>query len=62
MTMQTPTGNPVPLPGGLPDPAQLARLANAFFSAPPGIAAAPEVAAGSGATGGVPSALPAAAP
>ncbi|WP_322044778.1 family 2A encapsulin nanocompartment cargo protein cysteine desulfurase [Paraburkholderia sp. J67] len=81
MTMQTPIGNPgsaasgVPpavLPGGLPDPAQLARLANAFFNAPPGGVAAPplaapppaapEVAAGSGAVGGLPSALPAAAP
>ncbi|WP_322054976.1 family 2A encapsulin nanocompartment cargo protein cysteine desulfurase [Paraburkholderia bannensis] len=62
MTMQTPTGNPAPLPGGLPDPAQLARLANAFFSAPPGGVATPDVAAGSGAVGGVPSALPAAAP
>ncbi|POR46886.1 cysteine desulfurase /L-selenocysteine selenide-lyase (L-alanine-forming) [Paraburkholderia eburnea] len=62
MTMQTPTGNPAPLPGGLPDPAQLARLANAFFRAPPGGVAAPEVVTGSGAVGGVPSALPAAAP
>ncbi|MBB3258974.1 cysteine desulfurase/selenocysteine lyase [Paraburkholderia bannensis] len=68
MTMQTPTGNPVPLPGGLPDPAQLAQLANAFFSAPPGGVGAlhqpgaPQIAAGSGATGGVPGALPAAAP
>lgn len=73
MTMQTPTGNPlaasalpdVPapaLPAGLPDPAQLARLATEFFSALPGEAAAPEFSAGSGAVGGVPSALPAAAP
>ncbi|WP_118185036.1 family 2A encapsulin nanocompartment cargo protein cysteine desulfurase [Paraburkholderia phosphatilytica] len=77
MTMQTPTANPavagtspdVPgavlpagLPAGLPDPAALARLASEFFSAPPGRAVAPDVAAGSGAVGGVPSALPAAAP
>lgn len=73
MTMQTPIANPaglggladVPaatLPAGLPDPATLARLATEFFSAPPGTAVAPEVSAGSGAVGGVPSALPAAAP
>ncbi|WP_322008919.1 family 2A encapsulin nanocompartment cargo protein cysteine desulfurase [Paraburkholderia sp. J12] len=71
MTMQTPTGNlpgaaaapPLPsLPAGLPDPAQLARLANEFFGAPPGGAGAPGLSAGSGAVGGVASALPAAAP
>ncbi|WP_310632209.1 family 2A encapsulin nanocompartment cargo protein cysteine desulfurase [Paraburkholderia sp.] len=76
MTTPTPTVNPEaiahpPLPGGLPDPATLARLANEFFSslpggATPGIAtpgvATPGVSAGSGAVGGVPSALPAAAP
>ncbi|WP_321937300.1 family 2A encapsulin nanocompartment cargo protein cysteine desulfurase [Paraburkholderia sp. J8-2] len=71
MTIQTPTANPAalpqaagraPLPGGLPDPATLARLANEFFNSLPGSAGAPEVAAGSGAVGGVPSALPAAAP
>lgn len=73
MTMQTPIANPagpggladVPaatLPAGLPDPATLARLATEFFSAPPGTAVAPEVSAGSGAMGGVLSALPAAAP
>ncbi|TKC78831.1 SufS family cysteine desulfurase [Trinickia terrae] len=73
MTIQTPTGNPLsagPLPGvqapgfpaGLPDPALLARLANEFFSTLPGGAAAPDVSAGSGAVGGLPSALPAAAP
>ncbi|HEY4804045.1 MAG TPA: cysteine desulfurase, partial [Paraburkholderia sp.] len=71
MTTLTPTANPAafpqatahaPLPGGLPDPATLARLANEFFSSLPGSAGAPEVAAGSGAVGGVPSALPAAAP
>jgi cysteine desulfurase / selenocysteine lyase len=73
MTMQTPTANPagpgvpagVPaatLPVGLPDPAALARLAAEFFSAPPGTAVAPEASAGSGAVGGVSSALPAAAP
>ncbi|WP_028216528.1 family 2A encapsulin nanocompartment cargo protein cysteine desulfurase [Paraburkholderia oxyphila] len=71
MTTLTPTVNPAalpqagahaPLPGGLPDPATLARLANEFFSTLPGNAGAPEVAAGSGAVGGVPSALPAAAP
>ncbi|AOZ01568.1 cysteine desulfurase [Cupriavidus sp. USMAHM13] len=73
MTMQTPTGNAaaggalpeVPaatLPAGLPDPATLARLAAGFFRALPGHAAAPEVNAGSGAVGGLPSALPAAAP
>jgi cysteine desulfurase/selenocysteine lyase len=77
MTMQTPTGNPsaaglapdVPapvlpagLPAGLPDPALLARLAGEFFSALPGAATAPDLTAGSGAVGGVPSALPAAAP
>jgi len=50
------------LPGGLPDPATLARLANEFFSTLPGSAGAPGIAAGSGAVGGVPSALPAAAP
>jgi cysteine desulfurase / selenocysteine lyase len=67
MTTPTPTVNLTgleqpPLPGGLLDPATLARLANEFFSALPGSAAAPEVSAGSGAVGGVPSALPAAAP
>jgi cysteine desulfurase / selenocysteine lyase len=68
MTMQTPTGNLAgaaaapPLPAGLPDPALLARLANEFFSAPPGGAGAPNVSTGSGAVGGVASALPAAAP
>ncbi|TDV17245.1 family 2A encapsulin nanocompartment cargo protein cysteine desulfurase [Paraburkholderia caballeronis] len=76
MTMQTPIGNPgnpaaggalpdLPapaLPGGLPDPSMLARLATEFFSALPGGAAVPDVSAGSGAVGGVPSALPAAAP
>ncbi|WP_069263925.1 family 2A encapsulin nanocompartment cargo protein cysteine desulfurase [Paraburkholderia nodosa] len=71
MTTLTPTANPAslpqagahaPLPGGLPDPATLARLANEFFSTLPGSAGAPHVAAGSGAVGGVPSALPAAAP
>ncbi|CAG9260380.1 putative cysteine desulfurase 1 [Paraburkholderia unamae] len=62
MTTLTPTVNPTPLPGGLPDPATLARLANEFFSTLPGNAGAPGVAAGSGAVGGVPSALPAAAP
>ncbi|MEX3689784.1 family 2A encapsulin nanocompartment cargo protein cysteine desulfurase [Paraburkholderia sp. BR14263] len=67
MTTLTPTANPTeiahpPLPGGLPDPATLARLANEFFSTLPGGAGAPGVAAGSGAVGGVPSALPAAAP
>ncbi|WP_089340215.1 family 2A encapsulin nanocompartment cargo protein cysteine desulfurase [Burkholderia singularis] len=50
------------LPAGLPDPAVLARLASEFLSALPGQAAAPDVSAGSGAVGGVPSALPAAAP
>lgn len=73
MTMQTPTGSPLGasplpdmqapvLPAGLPDPAQLARLATEFFSALPGGAATPDMSAGSGAVGGVPSALPAAAP
>jgi cysteine desulfurase / selenocysteine lyase len=71
MTTLTPTANQAalpdavahaPLPGGLPDPATLARLANEFFSALPGNAGAPDVAAGSGAVGGVASALPAAAP
>ncbi|MBB2926729.1 family 2A encapsulin nanocompartment cargo protein cysteine desulfurase [Paraburkholderia silvatlantica] len=71
MTTLTPTVNPAalpqagaqaPLPGGLPDPATLARLASEFFSTLPGSAGAPGVAAGSGAVGGVPSALPAAAP
>ncbi|MFT4067801.1 family 2A encapsulin nanocompartment cargo protein cysteine desulfurase [Paraburkholderia sp.] len=73
MTMQTPIGSPpgaspLPdvqapvLPAGLPDPAQLARLATEFFSALPGGAPAPDVSAGSGAVGGVASALPAAAP
>jgi cysteine desulfurase / selenocysteine lyase len=71
MTTLTPTANPgalpdvvthAPLPGGLPDPATLARLANEFFSALPGNAGAPDVVAGSGAVGGVASALPAAAP
>ncbi|AGK51439.1 cysteine desulfurase, SufS family protein [Burkholderia thailandensis MSMB121] len=50
------------LPAGLPDPATLARLASAFLAALPGQAAVPDVGAGSGAVGGVPSALPAAAP
>ena len=75
MTIPTPTVNLAavehpPLPGGLPDPATLASLANAFFSALPGgtsgvsapVVASPDVSAGSGATGGLPSALPAAAP
>ncbi|RQR66898.1 SufS family cysteine desulfurase [Burkholderia sp. Bp9126] len=71
MTIPTPTVNSglpgsdlphAPLPAGLPDPATLARLASEFFSAPPGQATAPGVSAGSGAVGGVPSALPAAAP
>ncbi|MEX3856697.1 family 2A encapsulin nanocompartment cargo protein cysteine desulfurase [Paraburkholderia sp. BR10923] len=73
MTIQTPTGSPlsagassaVPpsvLPAGLPDPALLALLATEFFSALPGGAPAPDVSAGSGAVGGVASALPAAAP
>ncbi|CAB3768600.1 cysteine desulfurase [Burkholderia sp. MSh2] len=74
MTIPTPTVNPglggdapalphaPPLPAGLPDPAMLARLASEFFATPPGQATAPEVSAGSGAVGGVPSALPAAAP
>ncbi|KAB0631592.1 cysteine desulfurase, partial [Burkholderia stagnalis] len=73
MTIPTPTVNPgrpagelpgagalphAPLPAGLPDPATLARLASEFFSTPPGQATAPGVSAGSGAVGGVPSALP----
>ncbi|KVC36433.1 cysteine desulfurase [Burkholderia pseudomultivorans] len=74
MTIPTPTVNPgvpgsdalalphAPLPAGLPDPAALARLAAEFFSTPPGQATAPGLSAGSGAVGGVPSALPAAAP
>jgi cysteine desulfurase/selenocysteine lyase len=73
MTMTTSTGNPpglgaLPdvqapvLPAGLPDPATLARLATEFFSTLPGGAAAPDISAGSGAVGGVPSVLPAAAP
>ncbi|RQS09908.1 SufS family cysteine desulfurase [Burkholderia sp. Bp9002] len=71
MTIPTPTVNSglpgsdlphAPLPAGLPDPATLARLASEFFSTPPGQATAPGVSAGSGAVGGVPSALPAAAP
>ncbi|WP_175714454.1 family 2A encapsulin nanocompartment cargo protein cysteine desulfurase [Burkholderia ambifaria] len=74
MTIPTPTVNPgsagsdplalphAPLPAGLPDPAVLARLASGFFATPPGQAAAPGLSAGSGAVGGVPSALPAAAP
>ncbi|AFQ51581.1 family 2A encapsulin nanocompartment cargo protein cysteine desulfurase [Burkholderia cepacia] len=74
MTIPTPTVNPglaggdalalphAPLPAGLPDPAALARLASEFFATPPGQATAPGLAAGSGAVGGVPSALPAAAP
>ena len=73
MTMQTPTGNAaaggalpeVPaatLPAGLPDPATLARLAAGFFRAARPRRRAPEVNAGSGAVGGLPSALPAAAP
>ncbi|KOR17808.1 family 2A encapsulin nanocompartment cargo protein cysteine desulfurase, partial [Burkholderia cenocepacia] len=39
-----------------------ARLASEFFATPPGQATAPGLSAGSGAVGGVPSALPAAAP
>ncbi|WP_321796423.1 MULTISPECIES: family 2A encapsulin nanocompartment cargo protein cysteine desulfurase [unclassified Burkholderia] len=74
MTIPTPTVNPgsagsdalalphAPLPAGLPDPAALARLASEFFATPPGQATAPGLSAGSGAVGGVPSALPAAAP
>ncbi|KWE47606.1 cysteine desulfurase [Burkholderia ubonensis] len=71
MTIPTPTVNSglpdsglphAPLPAGLPDPATLARLASEFFATPPGQAAAPGLSAGSGAVGGVPSALPAAAP
>ncbi|AOJ84036.1 cysteine desulfurase [Burkholderia savannae] len=73
MTIPTPTVNPAasassvapphaPLPAGLPDPATLARLASEFLAALPGQSAAPDVGAGSGAVGGVPSALPAAAP
>ncbi|WP_322024322.1 family 2A encapsulin nanocompartment cargo protein cysteine desulfurase [Burkholderia sp. BCC1977] len=74
MTIPTPTVNPgsagsdalalphAPLPAGLPDPAALARLAAEFFATPPGQATAPGLSAGSGAVGGVPSALPAAAP
>ncbi|CAR54401.1 putative aminotransferase [Burkholderia cenocepacia J2315] len=46
----------------MPDPATLARLASEFFATPPGQATAPGLSAGSGAVGGVPSALPAAAP
>lgn len=49
-------------PAGLPDPATLARLASEFLAALPGQPAAPNAGAGSGAVGGVPSALPAAAP
>ena len=48
--------------GRLADPATLARLASEFFATPPGQATAPGLSAGSGAVGGVPSALPAAAP
>ncbi|VWB62519.1 segregation protein B [Burkholderia lata] len=69
MTIPTPTVNPGlaggdahALPAGLPDPATLARLASEFFATPPGQATAPGLSAGSGAVGGVPSALPAAAP
>ncbi|NTX25901.1 cysteine desulfurase [Burkholderia pyrrocinia] len=74
MTIPTPTVNPglaggdahalphASLPAGLPDPATLARLASEFFATPPGQATAPGLSAGSGAVGGVPSALPAAAP
>ncbi|AOJ07409.1 family 2A encapsulin nanocompartment cargo protein cysteine desulfurase [Burkholderia mayonis] len=73
MTIPTPTVNPAAsaapiappeatLPAGLPDPATLARLASEFLAALPGQAAAPDVGAGSGAVGGVPSALPAVAP
>ncbi|WP_175780792.1 family 2A encapsulin nanocompartment cargo protein cysteine desulfurase [Burkholderia anthina] len=74
MTIPTPTVNPgsatgdalalphAPLPAGLPDPAALARLASEFFATPPGQATAPGLSAGSGAVGGVLSALPAAAP
>ncbi|WDD92465.1 SufS family cysteine desulfurase [Burkholderia sp. FERM BP-3421] len=51
-----------PVPPGLPDPATLARLATEFLAALPGQPAAPDIATGSGAVGGVPSALPAAAP
>uniref|UniRef100_UPI0019569885 hypothetical protein n=1 Tax=Aquitalea magnusonii TaxID=332411 RepID=UPI0019569885 len=36
MTTQIPTSKPAGLPDGLPDVAQLANLANAFFSALPG--------------------------
>jgi cysteine desulfurase/selenocysteine lyase len=50
------------LPAGLPDPAQLARLASAFFNALPGDVASPGASAHSSAVGGIPSALPAAAP
>ncbi|MCF1369708.1 SufS family cysteine desulfurase [Burkholderia cenocepacia] len=74
MTIPTPTVNPglaggdahalphAPLPAGLPDPATLARLASEFFATPPGQATVPGLSAGSGAVGGVPSALPATAP
>ncbi|MFH5253593.1 family 2A encapsulin nanocompartment cargo protein cysteine desulfurase [Burkholderia semiarida] len=74
MTIPTPIVNPgvaagdahalphATLPAGLPDPATLARLASEFFATPPGQATAPGLSAGSGAVGGVPSALPAAAP
>ncbi|WP_323117898.1 family 2A encapsulin nanocompartment cargo protein cysteine desulfurase [Burkholderia alba] len=73
MTIRTPTANPlaaaaapeVPAalpPAGLPDPATLARLASEFLAALPGQPVAPDMATGSGAVGGVPSALPAAAP
>ncbi|HDR9608404.1 TPA: cysteine desulfurase, partial [Burkholderia aenigmatica] len=70
MTIPTPTVNSglaggdahalphAPLPAGLPDPVTLARLASEFFATPPGQATAPGLSAGSGAVGGVPSALP----
>jgi cysteine desulfurase / selenocysteine lyase len=70
MTTQTPTSKPVDsalphdvptgplggMPAGLPDPATLASLANAFFSALPGNAAQ------TGATPGVAGTLPFTAP
>jgi cysteine desulfurase/selenocysteine lyase len=43
MNMRTPTSEPTPAadsPAGLPDVASLARMANAFFSAMPGLSAA----------------------
>ncbi|WP_414441866.1 family 2A encapsulin nanocompartment cargo protein cysteine desulfurase [Burkholderia sp. 22PA0106] len=65
MTTPTPTAD-LAAPGarapvGLPDPAALAQLANAFFSALPGRADAPGAALGSGAAGIAPATLPAAA-